>query len=196
MGNIPTNEHEFRASVQEDVYYPAHAPRVETPTFRKTKRDGLAAGAVCAISGAPTDVEFHHFFCEAALTNAVDWAKVRGIGTGEITEVQAWDPLTGARLVNSDGTPRMVKVENLMVWMITTLARLRGFDWQAFDPAMPETFIDGPQNMLVLNKFYHRAHAHGIHRATFPVFIFQAFPRVPGFVFMPDELAHIHRSQV
>lgn len=190
--NAPINEHEFRASIQEDVYYPAHPPRVETPTFRHTKREGKAAGDVCAISGTSDSIEYHHFFCEDALMDAVDWVTVRGIGTGEITDVQAWDPYTGAKLTNSDGSPRMVKVEHLLVWMVCTLARLRGFDWHAFDPAKPETFVDSAQNMLVLHMLFHRAPGHGIHHATFPVFIFQAFPRVPGFVFMPDELANRH----
>jgi len=169
--NAPANEHEFRATITEDVFYPAHPPRVETPTFRKTKHDGKAAGDVCAISGATHNLEYHHVFCESALTNAVDWDTVKRIGTGEITSVPELHPQT-----------------------IVMLAKLRGFDWAAFDPSMPETFVDSPQNMLVLHERFHRAPGHGIHHSSMPVFVFQAFPRKPGFVYMPDELASRHQS--
>jgi hypothetical protein len=187
----PPNEHEFRASITEDVFYPEHAPRVESPTFRKTKHDGKAAGDVCAISGVAEGIEYHHVFCEAAFMNAVDWVTVKGVGTGEIVNLPERDPRTGRPRFNDDGSPRTYPAINSLIWIICTLARLRGFDWFAFDPTKPETFVDSPQNMLVLNELFHRGPGHGIHHASFPIFVFQAFPRVPGFVLMPDELAAI-----
>jgi hypothetical protein len=193
--SAPSNEHEFKASITEDVFYPDHARRVDTPTFRKTKRDGKAAGDVCAISGVSDGIEYHHVFCEDALTDAVDWVTVKGIGTGEITALPERDPHTGQPRFNEDGSPRTFPASRSFIWMICTMARLRGFDWHAFDPAKPETFVDSPQNMLVLHEVFHRAPGHGIHHSSFPVFAFQAFPRVPGFIFMPDELAALHKNQ-
>ena len=190
----PENEHEVRTSITEDVFYPAPAPRVETPTFRKTKHDGKAAGDVCVISGSAEGIEYHHVFCEDALMNGVDWVTVRGVGTGEITSLPELDPHTGQPRYNDDGSPRTYPAIKSLIWIICTLARLRGFDWQSFDPAKPETFVDSPQNMLVLHEIFHRAPGRGIHHSTFPIFAFQAFPRRPGFVFMPDELAAIHKK--
>lgn len=191
---MPANEHEFKASITENVFYPQHSPRVESPTFRHTKAAGKESGDVCSVSGSADGIEYHHVFCEAALTNAVDWVTVKGIGTGELTSLPERDPHTGKPRFNADGSPRTYPANRSLIWMICTLAKLRGFDWNAFDPAQPETFVDSPQNMLVLHEVFHRSPGHGVHHASLPVFIFQAFPRVPGFVFMPDELAALHQS--
>lgn len=192
--NAPVAEHEVKTSIVETVFYPQHEPRVESPTFRHTKAQGKRAGDVCAITGATHNLEYHHVFCESALTNAVDWDTVKRIGTGEITSVPELHPQTFVPVFNGDGSPRTVPVERLLIWSIVMLAKLRGFDWAAFDPSMPETFVDSPQNMLVLHERFHRAPGHGIHHSSMPVFVFQAFPRKPGFVYMPDELASRHQS--
>lgn len=193
--NAPENEHEFTASIVEHVFYPAHEPRVESPTFRHTKEQGKRAGDVCAITGATQGIEYHHVFCEAALTNAVDWETVKRIGTGEIKSLPEVDPITLIPRLNTDHSPRTVPVERLLIWSLVMFAKLRGFDWSAFDPEHPETFVDSPQNMLVLHERFHRAVGHGIHHSSMPVFIFQAFPRKPGFVYMPDEMANRHQAQ-
>lgn len=192
--SAPANEHEFKSSLAEDVFYPAHAPRVESPTFRATKEAGKKAGDVCSITGATDGTEYHHIFCEEALTNAVDWATVKGIGTGSIRVLPERDPHTGEPRFNDDGSPRTYPVNQSLIWIVTTLAKLRGFDWDAFDPGKPETFVDSKENMLVLHEVFHRSPGRGIHHSTFPIFIFQCFPRVPGFVYMPDELANRHLS--
>ena len=41
--------------------------------------------------------------------------------------------------------------------MICQVTALGGFDWQAFDPAKPETFIESSQNMLPLAAKFHRS---------------------------------------
>lgn len=192
--NAPSHEHEFRASIQEDVFYPDHAPRVETPTFRATKTAGHARGDVCAITGHPDDLEYHHLFVEAAFTDAVDWTVMRGIGTGEITHLPMIDLETGLPYIDADGKPIMVPVSELLIGMIVAITKWRGFDWSAFDPSHPETFVDSRANMLPLNVKMHRHAGHGIHHLSLPLWIFQAFPRVPGFVFSADELANRHQA--
>jgi hypothetical protein len=65
---------------------------------------------------------------------------------------------------------------------------LQGFDWQAFDPSKPETFIDSPQNMLPVVEKFHRSSTHGIHHRSMPTYMVQAWPRVKNFIFTPDEI--------
>lgn len=186
--NAPGNEHEFIASLAEDVFYPAHAPRTESDTFRKTKHDGKAAGDVCLISGHVEGLEYHHVFCEAAFTNAVDWQLVKDIATGKVTSIPMLDLVTDAPLHDEAGNVRMYPVARSAIGLIVGLTKMRGFDWESFDPAQPETFVDSPANMMALNAKYHRRKSHGIHGLSLPLWIFQAFPRVAGFVFTPDEL--------
>ena len=62
------------------------------------------------------------------------------------------------------------------------------FDWGAFDPAHPETFIDSKWNAnMVLCKKHHTGPDHGIHRVDQPTFQAQIYLRddVP---FSPDEV--------
>jgi hypothetical protein len=178
----PKNEHEFIETIKEDYYYPDHAPRSETSVFRKTKHDGKAANLKCAISGTSVDLEYHHVFAEWAFTDAIDWAMVKKIATGEVKTLPVLDLKTD--LPTSETFP----VEQSLIWAITQLMAHLGFDWAAFDPEKPETIVDSMQNMLVINKKYHRSPTHGIHHLSLPAWIFQAFPRVNGFVFTKDEL--------
>ncbi|KVZ18651.1 hypothetical protein WT88_29670 [Burkholderia stagnalis] len=175
-------EHEHRDTISEDVFYPAHPPRTESAVFRSTKVAGHAARLPCAISGQAEGVEYHHVFCEWAFTSAVDWQTVKGVATGEITRLPVLD------LETDQPTGDSFPAEQSLLWVIVRLAEARGFDWKAFDPARPETFIDSMANMLVLHSKFHRKKGHGIHAETLPVWIFQAFPRVPGFVYSADEL--------
>ena len=194
MGMTPGKEHEYKASLEEDVFYPDHAPRTESATFRHTKAHGKAAGDVCAISGHTDGLEYHHVFCEAAFTNAVDWQLVKDIALGKVTTVPLLDLETDEPLLDAAGKPRTYPIERSAIGLIVGLTKMRGFDWEAFDPAHPETFVDSPANMLTLNAKFHRAKSHGIHELSLPLWIFQAFPRVPGFVFSRDELEARHKE--
>jgi hypothetical protein len=180
------NEHEYAHSLKEDVFYPDHAPRTESSTFRRTKEIGHKAGLVCAISGVSADVEYHHLFCEEAFANAVNWHAMKAIALGQITRLPVLD------LETDQPTGETFPVEQSLAWLVVQITRWRGFDWAAFDPAKPETFVDGMENMLPVHKKFHRAPVHGIHAETFPLWVFQAFPRVPGFVYSPDELRARH----
>ncbi|AIO24608.1 hypothetical protein [Burkholderia cepacia] len=181
-------EHAVRVTDVEIEYYPDHAePRTESATFRHTKKVGHAAGLRCSISGQPAP-EYHHLFCEWADSDGVDWATVRGIALGEIKEIPVLDPET------DQPTKELYPAEESFIWLICKLVELRGFDWHAFDPAKPETFVDAMVNMLPLSAKFHRSPTHGIHHRSFPTYVFQAFPRKAGFVFTPDELVQDHKE--
>lgn len=184
----PANEHEHTDTLSEDVFYPDHPPRTESHTFKATKAAGHKAKLPCAISGHADGTEYHHLFCEWAYSGAVDWVKVRGVALGEVEALPVLD------IDTDQPTGETYSAKDSLVWVICKLAELRGFDWVAFDPAKPETFIDSAQNMLVLHSKFHRHKNHGIHALTFPVWVFQAFPRVPGFVFAADEMQQVHAT--
>lgn len=181
----PAHEHLFKASIVEETYYPDHT-RVATPTFMKTKRDGRKNGDVCAISGQPVGIEYHHLICEDAFTDGVDWVTVKAIATGELKVLPVLDLKTDLP------TGETYPVEKSFIWVLLQITILRGFDWASFDPAVPETFVDSAANMLVLNEKFHRSAGYGVHHHTFPIWSFFAFPRVDGFVSNPDELAARH----
>ncbi len=62
------------------------------------------------------------------------------------------------------------------------------FDWTAFDPQEPETFIDSEHNAcLVLCKKHHTGKNHGIHLMPKPVWNLQKFKR-RDFIMTPDEV--------
>jgi hypothetical protein len=181
LARVPAGEHLMKEAEVEVEYYPAHEPRAESETFRHTKEAGHEAALRCAISGQPAP-EYHHLWIEWADADAVDWTIVKAIATGEITEVPVLDPVT------DQPTGETFPAEQSAIWMICQLAAARGFDWQAFDPSKPETFIDSPHNMLPLSEKFHRSSTHGIHHRSFPTFVFQSYPRKAGFVFTPDEI--------
>jgi hypothetical protein len=184
LASLPkiAGEHAVRVTDVEIEYYPDHAePRSESSTFRHTKQLGHKAGLRCAISGQPSP-EYHHLFCEWADAEAVDWTIVRAIAIGEITEIPVLDPVT------DQPTGETFPAEESLIWLLCKLAELRGFDWRAFDPTKPETFVDAMQNMLPLSAKFHRSPTHGIHHRSWPTYVFQAFPRRVGFIFTPDEI--------
>jgi hypothetical protein len=184
MANLPkiAGEHLVKVTDVELEYYPDHAePRTESSTFRHTKKAGHAAGLRCAVSGQPSP-EYHHLFCEWADADAVDWATVKAIAVGDITELPVLDPVT------DQPTGETFPAVQSLVWLICRLAELRGFDWHSFAPADPSTFVDGMPNMLPLDVKFHRSPTHGIHHRSWPTYVFQCLPRVKNFVFTPDEL--------
>ncbi len=177
----PAHEHEKADHLTEDVYYPDHPPRTESPTFIETKKVGHAQKIPCAISGHVDGAEYHHVFVEWAFAGAIDWGMVKKVALGEVTELPVLD------LQTDQPTGATFPVEHSLIWTICKLAELKGFDWKAFDPEKPETFVDSMANMLVLNAKFHRHKDHGIHEMTFPEWQFQAWPRKAGFIFTPDE---------
>jgi hypothetical protein len=186
---IVKGEHEFKETLVDDAFYPDHT-RTTTPTFAKTKRDGKKRKDRCAISGQLTGIEYHHLICEDAFTNGVDWIKTKAIALGEITEIPVLD------LGTDLPTNEMWNVKQSLLWLLLQITFMRGFDWKNFDPSKPETFVDSFANMLVIHEKFHRSTGYGIHHHTFPIFVFQAFPRKEGFVYTPDELAARHKAGI
>ena len=78
-------------------------------------------------------------------------------------------------------------VSGFMFFWFLQWTRARGFDWDAFDPAQPETFVDSVQQMIPLTTNLHVG-AHGVHRHSGPVWLFFMWPRFDGFIFMEDEI--------
>ncbi|MGR2678741.1 hypothetical protein [Chromobacterium haemolyticum] len=185
----PANEHEHTDTLSEDLFYPDHPPRTESHTFKATKAAGHKAKLPCAISGHTEGTEYHHLAIEWAFTSGVDWSVVKGVATDEITQLPVLD------LDTDQPTGDTFAAKDSLLWALCKLAEIRGFDWHAFDPDKPETFVDSMQNMLVLHSKFHRHKNHGIHALSFPVWIFQAFPRMPCFVFSADELQTAHSNQ-
>lgn len=182
MNSTPKNEHEVTETFVETEFYEDHGgPRKSTPTFEHTKHEGKKAGMRCAVTLSLDKLEYHHVFVEWAASDSVDWGIMKGLGTGTITELPVLDPYT------FQPTGEMAPARYSLAYFIAKFTEHLGFDWQAFDPAKPETFVDSIYNMLVLHERFHRAKNHGIHCRTFPTWLIQCLPKKPGFVFAPDD---------
>ncbi|MPV55838.1 hypothetical protein CFB46_12280 [Burkholderia sp. HI2761] len=174
--------HETRRTLAEDVFYPDHEPRTESSTFRASKRAMKAAGGyVCAVCGDDQAVESHHRFFEWAFSHAIDWKWIRGVALNQV------DTMFSHKLQRTVPIPRQHPV-----WDVIRLTQ--GFDWEAFDPARPETFVDSTYNQLLLCALHHRGKDHGRHEESDPVWSVQAF-LLPGFVYSPDELKQLHAKE-
>jgi hypothetical protein len=99
---------------------------------------------------------------EWAFSDDVDWVQVRQIALGNVP------------VINN------VPMKQSLVYWVLQVVRLRGFDWTAFDPTQPQTFVDSLEHMLPLCAEHHRAPDKGIHMTTFPLWVFQSFPKKAG----------------
>jgi hypothetical protein len=151
---------------------------------------GHHAQLPCCISGHVTDAEYHHVFIEWAFADAVDWETVKSVALGQVTELPVLD------LHTDQPTGETYPAIHSLLYTLTVLATARGFDWQAFDPARPELFVDSIANILVLHSKFHRLKDHGIHVMSMPEWVFQAWPRKSGFIFTPDEEAFVSPPNV
>lgn len=187
MTGAPKGEREIKSTIVDDTFDEIHT-RADTPTFRHTKTALDAAGVRCAITGMNRKeakavgeaIEEHHAGLEYSLQFGVDWEVVKGVATGTITELPILDPKT------HQPTGKTAPADAFMLSWFLEWTKHRGFDWEAFDPAKPETFVDSIQQMLPLITNLHTG-AHGVHRHSGPVWLFFMWPRKPGFVYMPDE---------
>jgi hypothetical protein len=175
----PVHEHEKKATLSEDVFYPDHAARTESPTFRHTKRTMKESGEYrCAVCGTDEKIEDHHRFIEWAFADAIDWYWIKMVATGQCDTV--W----------SHTMQKEVKLSKLHV-IYDFLKLTADFDWLKFEPSKPETFVDSPANMWPLCELHHRAANHGIHAESFPIWFAQAFLK-KGFIYSPDEMKGRH----
>lgn len=179
---IPSNEHELKATFHEDVFYPNHATRKESATFRHTKLAMKASGHyTCAVCGDDKTVEDHHRFFEWAYSDAIDWDWIKGVATNTV------DTMYSHKL------ERIVPIPKChLIWDVIRLTQ--EFDWASFDTSKPELFVDSPHNMWPLCELHHRASIHGVHANSYPIWNVQAFLR-KGFIYSPDELKARHEPR-
>ena len=164
-------EHAVTETLRETVFYPDHPPRTESEVFRQAKEQAKQEGLVCCVCGAPNP-ELHHALVEWAFSDAVDWAEVKAIALGQREMVGK------------------VPMKQSLVYWLLQIVRLRGFHWDEFDPAHPETFVDSLAQMAPLCAEHHRAVERGVHMGPFPLWILQAFPKRQGMhEFSPEDSA-------
>lgn len=176
---VPAGEHEVKTTATDDGYVFDHV-RTDSPTFAKMERDARAAGTRCCLTGTTQDVQYHHCFLEYSLAYGVDWATVKGIAIGQITQLPVLD------LATHQPTVELAPVEAFKIWEIIQITKMRGYDWTQFDPDHPATFVDSRANMDPLNVRYHIGD-RGRHRHTGPYAAFYDWPRLPGVVYSPNE---------
>jgi hypothetical protein len=74
----PEHEHEFKESLEVDLFYPDHPPRKESNLFSKTKRHLVHdLDTPCWVCGSKESREVHHFHVEWAFADGVDWDKMK-----------------------------------------------------------------------------------------------------------------------
>ncbi len=78
MTDKPTHEHEFKESLQVDLYYPDHPPRKESALFAKSRHNVIEIKKTpCFICGSHDNPELHHFHVEWAFADGIDWDKMK-----------------------------------------------------------------------------------------------------------------------
>lgn len=170
-----TGEHELKESMTVDMFYINEPePRKATPVFEHMKRTADKAGTRCAITGQPHP-QYHHFFCEYAARDEIDWHVVKGVALGTITELPVLD------LDNHEPTGETYPAEASLIWRLCRFAEIFGMDWKSFDPDDPVSFVDSIHNMLPLHEKFHIAKNSGIHLAPFPMWILWAMPLKKNF---------------
>lgn len=141
--------HILNESEHYTVHYPAHAPRQDTPLYRKTHKElCIKQDLPCFICGKTRkenkdlETETHHFFCEKAGENAVDWKKFAKRAQ------TLYNPQTGLHLGSA-------------------------YDWDEVCKS-PDLFVDSEGNMVVLCPECHRSSHRGIHHVPFPEWFLQS----------------------
>lgn len=186
---VPTGERDVKSTITDETFDVIHT-REDSQTFLHTKSVLDKAGVRCCITGLSREeaaefgetIQEHHVGLEYSLQFGVNWEIVKGVATGAITELPVRNPKTHQPIPG-----KMAPVNVFMFYWFLQWTKVRGFDWSAFDPATPETFVDGLQNMIPLTTNVHIG-AHGVHRHSGPVWLFFMWPRTDGFVYMPDEI--------
>lgn len=177
---VPQGEHEVKSTAIDDGFVFDHV-RTDSPVFSKMEREARAAGTRCARTGHAEGVQYHHRYIEYSLAYMVDWHLVKAIADGTVKELPVLD------LATHQPTGEVAPVEGFEVWEIVQTCRLvHGYDWSAFDPDRPETFVDSRANMIPLHERYHIGD-RGEHRHTGPFLGGYRWPRKPGVVYAPNE---------
>lgn len=71
-------EHEFKQTLEIEIFYPDHPPRTESALFVRTKHHLVKVlDTPCWVCGAKEDREVHHFHAEWADAEGIDWQKMQ-----------------------------------------------------------------------------------------------------------------------
>lgn len=156
-----THTHEEKETLAVDVLLPGHEPRATTALFERTKKLLISReGGRCYVCGA--------------------------------TAQESGQPL------EAHHHPIERSLANMIDWAAVQAAARAGalgphaaaFDWAAFDPADPYTFVDDMTvNGLLLCRQHHTGKDAGIHALPFPLWLAQKFGR-EGYQFTPGEVIH------
>ena len=177
------NEHEKKATLTEDTFYPDHEKRKESSVFVHTKKQMKATGYdACSICGDKEKLEFHHRFFEWAYQLVIDWKWVRDVATNQT------DVMWSHKLQCVVPIPKKHPI-----WDLIKLTQ--GFDWEAFDVNDPTSFVDSEYNQLPLCELHHRGQNHGRQEESDPIWNVQGF-LIRGFIYSPDELKAMHLREV
>lgn len=144
-----SKSHDVKRMLQEDVFYPPHSPRTESPAYEKAHRhltEELDLPCiVCGVKNSTLNdpvqnwvnakaIETHHHNIEWALQNSIDLAKFN------------------LRII------ARLKVTNPTKY-VRDLTQQEMLDWIDHDP----------DNLWVVCDVHHRHSLVGIHSVTFPV---------------------------
>jgi hypothetical protein len=164
-----TKVHEERETLTVDVEIPGHAARTTTPLFTKSRkalleREGHWGCFICGMPHSPqAPLEAHHYPIERCLAEMMDWSFIKA------------EALRGE--LGGTGKQR---------------AAAQAFDWIAFDPADPYSFVDNMLvNGLLLCKSHHIGKDEGIHAMPHPLWIAQRYAQ-EGYEFSTVEIIHHH----
>lgn len=158
-----TVAHEEKETLSVEVNIPAHADRVTTAIFSRTRKELIARDGVCYICGSlnskESPLEAHHYPIERSIAELIDWGLVKSDAIAEL-------------LGNSDAQREAAKA----------------FDWDAMQDHYD--FVDNMNvNGMLLCKTHHIRKDEGIHAMPHPLWIAQRYA-LEGQKFSDVEIIH------
>ena len=89
---LPGHEHLVKDTWETELYYPDHKQRTESSLYRHNHHHLIVVEKRgCYVCHRRQHLETHHFHCEWAFANAVDWDRMKAIHPGF-----AWDTFHAA----------------------------------------------------------------------------------------------------
>lgn len=159
-------QHEETETLHVEVNIPGHDPRATTSLFRRTRQALIdRVGARCYVCGATAEASGH--------------------------PLEAHHHPIERSLMNMIDWPRFAADARAGMWGPAAAA----FDWNRFDPAHPESFVDDMTvNGLLLCKAHHTGQDEGMHTLPFPLFIAQRYG-MAGYQFSRAEIIHHYEQE-
>lgn len=148
-------------TLRVSVNIPGHDPRTTTALFTRTRKALLERdGARCYVCGATAEESGH--------------------------PLEAHHHPVERSLMNMIDWPRFAADARAGMWG----KHAQAFDWDNFDPAHPEAFVDDMTvNGMLLCKQHHTGQDEGMHTLPFPLFIAQRYGTA-GYQFSQVEIIH------